>query len=121
MDPASSRNPAQKIPVRQVNGKSVIRPGEALTRKNCDLLNACFDDLIERGDKDMIMDLSQVHFLDSVALESLINVQNRLAGLNGTLSLSNVDEVCRDILISVRVISRFPIISSHRTTGTPRK
>ena len=121
MNASSPPSAGKEIPIHHINGKSIIQPGEALTHKNCDRLNACFDTLTQQGEQDIVLDFNRVHFLDSRVLESLIDVQNKLAGLNGTLSLSNVNEVCRDILISVRVINRFPIISGHRTTGSPKQ
>lgn len=100
-----------EILVRNVNGKTVLAPETSLTRKNHAQLEALFNGLFEQGVREMILDLKKVSFLDSQALELMVEMQTQLQSKGGDLSIFNLNEVCRDTLICVRLINRFNVIS----------
>ncbi len=103
------------ITTKNINGKTVIIPSAPLTVKNSVDLETVFNDLMKRAITDIILDMGQVAFLDSAALELLISMQDRLKQADNELILLDINEVCRDILICARMINGFKLISRHGT------
>ncbi|MBI9089371.1 MAG: STAS domain-containing protein [Desulfobacterium sp.] len=103
------------ITTKNINGKTVIIPSAPLTVKNSVDLKTVFNDLMKRAITDIILDMGQVAFLDSAALELLISMQGRLKQADNELILLDINAVCRDILICTRMINGFKLISRHGT------
>lgn len=102
----------REILVRNANGKTVLAPETSLTRKNHAQLEDLFNGLFQQGVKKMILDLKKVSFLDSKALELMVEMHTQLQSRGGELAIFNLNEVCRDTLICVRLINRFKVISN---------
>lgn len=103
------------ITTKNINGKTVIIPSAPLTVKNSVDLETVFNGLIERAITDIILDMGQVAFLDSAALELLFSMQGQLKQSGNELILLEINDVCRDILISARMINNFKLIARHGT------
>ena len=99
------------ITIRNINGRTVLSLQTSLTHKNCDQLETLFNGLLKREVKEMVLDFTKVTFLDSKALEQMADMQTRLQAVGGHLTLSNLNEVCRDILICVRLMNQFNMIT----------
>ncbi|MDA3788985.1 MAG: STAS domain-containing protein [Desulfobacula sp.] len=112
MTSRESNGSGKDIIVKNVNGKTVLAPETSLTLKNRAQLETLFDGLVKQGVKDIILDLKKVSFLDSSALELMVDMQVRLKSAGGDLSIFNLNEVCRDTLICVRLINRFNVIAN---------
>ena len=84
---------------------SVLRIKRAITWGNCDALRKKIEAKIKQGHTEIILDLKQVELLDSAALELLIENHDTLMSKGGTLKLTGLNEVCRDIFLSTRVIN----------------
>lgn len=104
------------ITTKNINGKTVIIPSGPLTLKNSVNLETVFNDLMKHAITDIILDMGQVAFLDSAALELLIAMQGQLKQAGNELILLDINEVCRDILICTRMINGFKLIAKH---GSP--
>lgn len=111
MESGQSLAPTREISVRNMNGKTVLAPVTALTHKNCGQLQSLLTLLLKKNITEIVLDLAQVPFFDSKALEILVDTQKDLKSKNGALMLSNLNDVCRDILICVRLINQFGIIN----------
>jgi len=101
----------KEINIRNINGKTVLAPVTALTKKNCGQLESLLTLLLKKNITEIVLDLAQVPFFDSKALEILVDTQKDLKLKNGALLLSNLNDVCRDILICVRLINQFGIMN----------
>ena len=110
MDNPDPKNRVKDIAIRNMNGKTVLSPVTALTYKNSDQLETLFNLLFNKNITEMILDLKQVGFLDSKALETIVDMQSKLTAAGGNLTLANLNDVCRDILICVRLMNRFSVI-----------
>ncbi len=110
MNSPDTAGQGKDISVRNIGGKTVLSPVTALTQKNIDQLETLFNLLMKKNITELILDLKQVPLLDSRALEVLVDMNSKLADSGGRLTLSNLNDVCRDILICVRLINRFVVI-----------
>ncbi|WP_320045542.1 STAS domain-containing protein [uncultured Desulfobacter sp.] len=111
MEPGRPLEPTREITVRNINGKTVLAPVAALTQKNAGQLESLLTLLLKKNITEIVLDLDQVPFFDSKALEILVDAQKNLKSKNGTLLLSNLNDVCRDILICARLINQFGIMN----------
>jgi len=112
MTAVASSGAARDITIRNINGRTVLSPQTSLTHKNCDQLETLFNGLLKREVMEMVVDFTRVSFLDSRALELIVDMQTQLQTKGGNLGLSNLNEVCRDILICVRLINRFKVMAN---------
>ena len=76
-------------------------------------------DLIERGRKQIVLDLETVPFVDSSGLGELVSSYASLVRLGGTLRLTNVNLCVADALKGAGLDSVLRIIQRHRPSGTP--
>lgn len=109
-------NSITDITIKNINGRTVISPVTSLTHKNCGQLDRLFKDLFSKGIMDIVIDMNAVPFMDSSALELLVEMHARLETNGHNLVLSNINDVCRDILVCVRLYNRFRIIASRHST-----
>jgi anti-anti-sigma factor len=87
--------------------RAVLAPKEALTFQNCKALAAKFQEFMNQGKTEIILDCKAVSFIDSAALELLIKIHDDLKARGGVLKLIELDEVCADILLATRLINVF--------------
>jgi anti-anti-sigma factor len=106
----TQNNGTKDISVRNMNGKTVLAPITALTQKNCDHLDTLSGLLIKKGLTEIILDLKQVTYFDSKALELMVDLQKKLIPVGGKLMLINLNDICKNTLICTRLINQFPII-----------
>ena len=85
--------------------RTVLTPKESLTYKNCEKVHASFTEFINQNKTEVILDCKAISFMDSQALELLIQMNDELKKRGGILKLASVNEVCRDILIATRLIN----------------
>ncbi len=58
---------------------------------------------------DLVLNMENVHFLDSAALECLLDLQDRLAERFGHVKLAKADENVSTILMITRMDSKFEV------------
>lgn len=111
-----SNTSIKDIAIKNINGRTVLGPVNALTVKNCDQLDKLFKDLLSKNIVDIVINMNAVSFLDSCALELLVEMQSELKKKGRDLIISDVNDVCRDILICTRLIKEFRIITTKHST-----
>ena len=96
-----------KIGIKKVGASSVLTPDESLTYQNCKELEGLIQGLIDQNQTRIILDCKTVPFMDSKALELLIQLHNTLKQRDGALKITGMSAVCRDILMATRLINVF--------------
>ena len=82
---------------RSVEPPSIALTGE-LDPHTAPLLQAEIDQLLETSGTDLVLDLSELGFVDSSGLRVLISAQHQLAEQGGTLVLRTPSETVRRLL-----------------------
>ncbi|MBW1769214.1 MAG: STAS domain-containing protein [Deltaproteobacteria bacterium] len=85
--------------------KTVMAPKESLTYKNCEKLHADFTEFMNQNKTEVILDCKAISFMDSQALELLLQMNEELRKRGGILKLARLNAVCRDILIATRLLN----------------
>ncbi len=94
-----------KIGIKKVGASSVVAPGESLTYQNCKELEDLIKGLISQNQTRIILDCKTVPFMDSKVLELLLQLHNTLKNRGGALKITGLNAVCRDILLTTRLIN----------------
>ena len=110
---------AIKIDEREHRGTAVLVVSGRIALPEChgDLKNAVRG-LIERGRKQIVLDLEAVPFVDSAGLGELVSSYASVKRLGGTLRLTNVNQRVADALETARLTSILQLIELPRSAGT---
>jgi len=92
---------------RKHSGQAALSLKNAITWQNCSELKNKLESKIAEGRTEIILDFKHVDLLDSAALEMLIDMHDVLMKQGGILKIAGLNEVCRDILMSTRIINIF--------------
>lgn len=87
-----------KIGSYQHGRGTVIAPREAVVNGECDALQRSILDALANGSSHIVLDLSEVPFIDSAGLELLCEARTTCSDGGAQLKLASVGEVCREIL-----------------------
>ncbi len=109
MEDSNVQTKSAKINITNVGTRVVLSPKESLTHKNCEELERVFNDLIKQNKTTLILDCKGVAFMDSQCLELVLKIHAGLENRGGSLSIVGVNAVCRDILITTRLIYIFNV------------
>jgi len=96
---------SSRIGTSRVGTNVVLTPRESLTAANCDEFETMFGRIVQQEPPGLILDLKSVPVLDSLSLEMLIRIHDAMKGQGNALKLTNLNAVCRDILIVTRLIN----------------
>ncbi len=94
-----------KSGMAEAGTRTVLTPKESLTYKNCEKVHANFTEFINQNKTEVILDCKAISFMDSQALELLLQMDDELKKRGGILKLARLNAVCRDILISTRLLN----------------
>jgi anti-anti-sigma factor len=94
-----------KIQTTTVGINSVVTIKESLTFKACEELETTFNQLIRQNKNRIVLDFGDVNFIDSQALELLLTMHESLMNSGGILKIFGLNGVCRDILVTTRLIN----------------
>ena len=111
----SSSVSIKDITIKNINGKTVLGPVNSLTYKNCEQLEQFFKNLLNKGVVDIVIDMKSVPLIDSSALELLVQMQGELKKKGRDLIISDMNDVCTDILVCVKLINEFKIITTKKS------
>ena len=103
------------ITIKNINGKTVLGPVTSPTHKNCEQLERFFKNLLAKGVMDIVIDMKSVPLLDSCALELLVEMQKQLKKKGRDLIISDMNDVCTDILVCVKLINEFKIVTTKKS------
>lgn len=85
----------------------MITGGDRITGEHVAELAAVFENRLERGQTQIVLDLHGVAVIDSAGLELLLDVQEKCQRMGGALKLANSGAVCREVFKATGVGSRF--------------
>ena len=74
-------------------------------------------DYIQEGNRQIVLDLSEVNFLDSTGLGAIVSSLKRLEG-NGTMVICHAGEMVMDVFRLTRMDRVFPIVGSSEEAVT---
>jgi anti-anti-sigma factor len=100
---------SSKIQTTTVGNNTVVAIKESLTFKTCEELESTFTQLIRQNKTRIVLDFGGVPFLDSQALELLYTMHESLMNSGGVLKIVSLNGVCRDILVTTRLINLFNV------------
>ncbi|MEE8430130.1 MAG: STAS domain-containing protein [Candidatus Desulfatibia sp.] len=96
-----------KISIKKVGVSRVVAPGESLTYQNCKELEDLVKGLVSQNQTRIILDCKNTPFIDSKGLELLLQLHTELKNRGGAIKITGLNAVCRDILLSTRLINVF--------------
>jgi len=102
---------SNKFGMTRVGAHTVLVPKESLTFENRKDFDGAIQKLVDENLILIVLDCKKVEFLDSEALEELVETHDELAAQGGSLKIVGLNTVCRDILIVTRLINTFNIYS----------
>ena len=76
----------------------VVHAAGTLTVSNRADLRALVLDALARGERDVVIDLDGVAYVDTAALGTLVMLANRVRALGGTFALEHMGEAVRAVL-----------------------
>lgn len=94
-----------KTGTTKVGASNVLTPRESLTYQNCEKFEELVNGLINKNQTRIIIDCKAIPFIDSKALELLLRLQSTLKTRGGTLKITGLNAVCRDILLATRLVN----------------
>ncbi|RLB94407.1 MAG: anti-sigma factor antagonist [Deltaproteobacteria bacterium] len=94
---------------RKKGGQTIIRPGKDLLASAVDDLRKKLLNKLEKGSKELIIDLARVKTVDPVGLGLLIAAHNSLKNAGGTLAIKNVSEDIYEIFKVMRLDQYFEV------------
>lgn len=86
-------------------GRTVLTPEGAISLNSCTTLQARLDAALSQNKSEVILDCKKVTYFDSAALSLLLLYHEKMREAGGTLKLTTLNEVCRDILVATRLIN----------------
>jgi len=96
-----------KVKTQDYNGVTVMELQGELTADFMDLFRDSCSSLVAQNKDGIVLDLSKVSFVDSVALEQLLWLRDYCHENSCQLKLAGLDENCAKILEVTRLEDRF--------------
>jgi anti-anti-sigma factor len=100
------------ISLRQASGATVVVVTGELDVLTVPKLTTWLDDLIRRGRGNIVIDLTEAGFIDSLGLHALLNLQRRLARRSRSLAVVCGEGPVRDAIELARLEDALGIVSS---------
>ncbi len=82
----------------QGNITIVILTLEGFTHEDNDELMKAFDELLAKGSKKMVLDLSETRYVSSLILASLVYMQKKVQDVGGQLIFCSIPERVKEIM-----------------------
>lgn len=86
------------LAVSSAQGHPVVSASGEFDMANAPTLRRCLMRLIDSGARHVLLNLSEVQFVDAAVLRVLADVRNRLVGVEGDLILIDVPALIRSLL-----------------------
>lgn len=91
---------AETVTILNLNGK--LTPGDGDT-----LLRDIVHSLVKRGCNQLVLDLSDVPYIDSAGIGEIVSIYTKVTRRGGSLKLLNVPKRIRDLLVITRLLTVF--------------
>jgi anti-sigma B factor antagonist len=99
-----------QIATRQVDGVTVIDvSGRITVGEGNVVLREIVRDLAEKGHKAVVLNLGEVHYVDSSGVGELVKAHTTIRNQGGNLKLANLNKRIHDLLVMTRLSSVFDI------------
>lgn len=95
------------------NGTVVIRLGGELTGDSSDYFFGCVEEEIENGNFRIVINCSDLGYISSVGLGTLVRARSRVAGAEGKIFLACIESRVMDVLQIVHFDRIFNIYPSE--------
>lgn len=95
------------IQITKYGNVSVVTPREDLAGDGAEVIGEKVRSHIGEGNRDIVIDCSEVELFDSTGLETLIGLQGMCESELGILKLCGLNPACQKILEITRLARRF--------------
>ncbi len=95
--------------ITKLGPHTILPMQESITQENSAEIEARLQGVIEKSACTIILDFKETGFLDSAALEMLLRMQQAVTERGCRMKIVGLNAVCRDILISTRLINQFQV------------
>jgi anti-anti-sigma factor len=95
------------FPLEKQGAVGVVRPKGPIEAKHCDEFKRTVLQGLGAGRPMLVVDLHDVPLMDSVGLETLVDIREALESRGGAMKLAAVNPLCADILRVTGVGSQF--------------
>lgn len=92
-----------KLEQTRHGASTVISIHGALVNEELTKLSDAIDESLGLGATKLVLELSEVPFVDSAGLELLLDLISRIGKLGGEIRLAALNEVCREIFSATRM------------------
>jgi anti-sigma B factor antagonist len=103
------------LETRQENDRTVVEVGGEIDVYTAPKLRECISGLVDAGQRQIIVDLEQVEFMDSTGLGVLVGALKRVRTVDGNLDLVCTQERLLKIFRITGLSKVFPIHDSQST------
>ncbi len=104
-----------KLTDREQDGVIILQPkGKIMGGPDASLLHDKLHEIIEAGNKKVVIDLSQVDWMNSTGLGILISSYTTLRNNDGELRLANVTDKIQSLLTITKLVTVF---DTHDSVG----
>ena len=97
---------------RHVGSATVVDVAGTMAADEGAVLKDAIVRLLDRGDREIVLDLAELTYVDSAALGNLVASQIRASRFGTTLKLANAGKRLQDLLVLTRLLTVF---DSHDT------
>ena len=108
------------ISIAKVGSRTVLTPKKPITYENREEVQATFEECLKQQRSDLILDCKAVSYLDSEALELLVYMHEELRKQGNRLKIIGLNDVCRDIFVSTRLIHLYVYQDIHEAIKSER-
>ena len=99
-----------KVSTRQADGVTILDlSGRIILGEPTAMLRDTFQDLITRGQKKVLLNLADVHYIDSSGLGALVSGFTTLTNQQGQLKLLNLAKKVQDLLQITKLLTVFDV------------
>ena len=101
-----------KIDRLKMGSVGVVAPHGAITQMECDELTATIETTRQPAAGRIVLDMSDVPYADSKALEVLVDFADRQRSAGQTAKMAGVTETCREILDLTDLLGEFELFDT---------
>jgi len=100
--------------VRHANGVAIVDlSGKITLGEGCGLVRSTIKDLISAGNKDILINVQSVGYIDSAGLGELVGSYATVTNLGGRIKLLHVEGKVRDLLQVTKLYTVFVVFADE--------
>jgi anti-anti-sigma factor len=111
MPPSETTQQDQLFGSIKIGGNAVLSAPETFTHEQAPAFAEALEVLCSQKQTSVVLDCKKTAFMDSVALEHIIDAHNQLRALGGVFKIVSLNSVCRDILVVTRLVNVLNVYS----------